>query len=335
MRFTRKCPGERAGVALNAMFLSQMKNRVDAIIQHGPLSPIEGLRSIWLLTTAIGSLLLAGGCDDRTEKVAENFRAGLPMRITNSLGMTLILVSPGEFRMGADDADPNPVCPDASPVHAVCLTRPFYLGAHEVTQAQYKKLMAANFNHPVAPFFSALGGGKQLVQGLDTSQLPVDHVTGTLAAEFCRRLSELPEEKSAGRGYRLPTEAEWEYACRGGSTTRYAFGQRLTLAQANFNTALSAEGQRPLGRVATVGSFPPNAFGFYDMHGSVWEWCADGMRAYSSSHQVDPVGPRRLYPVLRGGAWDMPAAYCRADYRTEALSGYVLAGFRVACDVNR
>ena len=258
-----------------------------------------------------------------------------PKKIANSLGMALVLVPPGEFRMGAIQAASNPVCPDASPAHQVRISEPFYLGEFEVTQAQYQAIMPIAFDHPVAPFFSEIGGGHTFVNELDTGRLPIDNVSTVFADEFCRRLSALPEERAAGRVYRLPTEAEWEYACRAGSTTLFAYGDTLALDQANFNSLVSSNGRKPLGRVSLVGSYPPNAFGIYDMHGNVWEWCQDSMRPYASSFQTNPRGPKTLYRVLRGGAWDMPATYCRSDYRTGALGGYVMAGFRVVCEIDR
>jgi formylglycine-generating enzyme required for sulfatase activity len=262
-------------------------------------------------------------------------RVDAPKHFSNCLGMKLILVPPGVFEMGAGNARPNPVSLEASPAHVVRITRPFYLSSHEVTQGQYKKLMAAHYSHPTPPFFSEDGGGKDLLEGLEVDRLPIDNATGTLAAEFCRRLSDLPEEKAAGRVYRLPTEAEWEYACRGGSTASFSYGNELSLSQANFNAPREDDGRAPLGRLAEVGSYPPNKFGFYDMHGNAWEWCNDGLRKYTTTSQKDPVGPGSLYRVLRGGAWDVPESYCRSDYRTEAISGYVFAGFRIACELKQ
>jgi formylglycine-generating enzyme required for sulfatase activity len=248
--------------------------------------------------------------------------------------MKLVLIPSGEFLMGAPDEDPNPVSEGSTPQHLVRITKPFYMGACEVTQADFTQLMKGRANYPVPPFFSAAGGGKSLVENVDTDRLPIDNVGWNLADEFCRRLSELPEERSAGRVYRLPTEAEWEYACRAGTQTRFSVGDELTTADANINALPVSGAPRPLGRAAVVGSYPPNPFGLYDMQGNVWEWCWDTTRKYTRKPQTDPVGGQRVYRILRGGAWDMPAAYCRSDFRTDALSGYVMAGFRVICDVD-
>src|SRR5439155_14541379 len=143
-----------------------------------------------------------------------------------------------------------------------------------VTQAEYQAVMGDN----VASFQES-GRNRAVVVGMDTGRFPVDQATWHQAVEFCRRLS----EREPGRTYRLPSEAEWEYACRAGTTTAFHFGGTLSSHQANF------DGDRPygnaprgpfLGRTSAVGSYPPNAFGLHDMHGNLWEWCADGGRAY-------------------------------------------------------
>src|SRR5262249_14214610 len=140
------------------------------------------------------------------------------------------------------------------------------------------------------------GPGKDRVTGVDTGQLPADSVIYPEATEFCEALSKLPAERKAGRTYRLPTEAEWVYACRAASPTATAFhcGKSLAAAQANIGSRL--------GRTSAVGSYPPNAFGLYDMHGNVAEFCLDWR---SEGHSR----------ALRGGAWSYGAEYCRTAYR--------------------
>ena len=270
------------------------------------------------------------GCSRGTTDLAVS---QLPKQFTNSIGMKLILAPPGEFQMGADPADSNLACPASSPAHRVRLTKPFYIAAYEVTQDQYKTVMAAHFAHPVPPFFSEAGGGRSLVDGVKLDQAPIDNVTGTLAAEFCRRLSDLPAEKAAGRVYRLPTEAEWEYACRGGPSIGASRSVPMSYNRANFNGP-PIDGVHPLGRIAEVGSYPPNPLGLYDMQGNVWEWCEDGLREYTAETQIDPRGPSSPFRVLKGGAWDTPEQFCQPDFRAEGLSGYVFGGIRVACDVS-
>ena len=246
---------------------------------------------------------------------------------TNSIGMQLVLVPAGDTLMGSPDS--HRTMDGSQPRHRVRITQPFYMGAYEVTQEEYELIMVNRPSH-----FGDTGVGWQAVEGLDTKRYPVDRVTWGEAVEFCRRLSELPEEEEAGRVYRLPTEAQWEYACRAGTESAYSFGDTINLTQANINgVSNESAANGPLLRTAHVGSYPPNAFGLCDMHGNVWEWCVDGNRPYSASQQEDPQGPPALYYMLRGGAWDFPAEFCRSDYRTEAMAGYVYFGFRVVCEV--
>ena len=162
----------------------------------------------------------------------------------------------------------------------------------------------------------APGKGKAKVEGMDTGRFPAERVSWDKAVEFCRRLSEMPEEKKAGRNYRLPTEAEWEYACRGGATsyTLYHFGNHLAATQANFNSQLN--------RTTAVGSYPANAWGLFDMHGNVWEWCQDWYDEYDLSVTTDPQGPRSgTARVLRGGSWGSKARGCRAACRNGGTPG--------------
>ncbi len=148
---------------------------------------------------------------------------------------------------------------------------------------------------------------------------------------FCNKLSQRAEEVRAGRTYRLPTEAEWEYACRAGvSTTAYSFGSALSIHQANFNGDVMGRLQRP----SPVGSYPPNAWGLYDMHGNLWEWVADWFDEayYRDSPRRDPQGPASgASRVLRGGAWYCDARMCRAAHRArnEPDRRYYGYGFRV------
>jgi uncharacterized protein (TIGR02996 family) len=244
--------------------------------------------------------------------------------LTNSVGMHLALIPAGRFQMGspATEAERSD---DEGPVHEVAITRPFFLGVYPVTQAEYQRVMG---NNP--SYFSASGGGKAKVKKLDTQRFPVESVSWDDAVEFCRRLSELPEERAAGRAYRLPTEAEWEYSCRGGALSyqTFHFGDSLSSTQANFN------GNYPYGqakkgpyleRPTLVGHYrQPNGFGLFDMHGNVWEWCADwyGNDYYRSSPAEDPQGPDSgTGRVLRGGSWYGYGRGCRSAYRLRFAPG--------------
>jgi formylglycine-generating enzyme required for sulfatase activity len=163
--------------------------------------------------------------------------------------------------------------------------------------------------------------------------LPVDSPTWLDAVEFCRRLSALPAEKKAKRTYRLPSEAEWEYACRAGTTSPVAFGTRLRPEHANYDPR-HASG-RSTRHTTPVGSYPANAWGLYDMHGNLWEWCADWFDEdyYAVSPRHDPPGPiDGGLRMLRGGSWFYIASSCRSAIRFGRAPEEAndLVGFRVA-----
>jgi formylglycine-generating enzyme required for sulfatase activity len=255
-------------------------------------------------------------------------------QFTNSVGMRMVRIPAGKFLMGSPPGEAGRR--DEEFQHEVEISRRFYLGAYEVTQQQYQKVMGVNPSH-----FSATGPDR--VRGLDTSKFPVEGVSWSQAVEFCSKLSARPGEKGARRVYRLPTEAEWEYACRAGAK-EYAplhFGKSLSSAQANFdgNSPYGGAPRGPaLNRPTAVGSYKPNAWGLYDMHGNVWEWCADWYSAtyYRRSPAKDPRGPDSGgHRVARGGGWNIDGAWCRSAYRgwTNHNVGHHHIGFRVACDV--
>jgi uncharacterized protein (TIGR02996 family) len=234
--------------------------------------------------------------------------------LVNGVGMYFVLVPAGTFLMGSDDEESRRA--GEGPRHEVEITRPFWLGACPVTQEEYQRVMGTN-----PSYFSAAGGGKGAVRGLDTSRFPVEMVSWEDATAFCAKLSALQGERAAGRAYRLPTEAEWEYACRAGAADGAPFhvGWALSSSQANFNGNNPAGGAAvgpALGRPAAVGSYPPNAWGLYDLHGNVWEWCADWDGEYRPGRQRDPRGPKRgTARVLRGGSWCDNGLVCHAAFR--------------------
>jgi formylglycine-generating enzyme required for sulfatase activity len=255
----------------------------------------------------------------------------LPRQLTNSLGMKFVLIQSGTFVMGSPPDEVGRSA-DEGPQHEVSITRPFYLAIYPVTQEQYQRVMRTNPSH-----FCRSGRGKDAVKDLDPQTLPVERVTWGNAMVFCRKLSEWPEEQRPGRKYRLPTEAEWEYACRGDSPQPLHLGLSLSSTLANF------DGNYPYGgaprgaflkRTSPVGSFPPSAQGLHDLHGNVWEWCLDwyGEHYYQESPAEDPPGPasgdRR---VVRGGCWSSPGNNCRTAYRGKLEPGDHLyrVGFRV------
>jgi formylglycine-generating enzyme required for sulfatase activity len=211
--------------------------------------------------------------------------------------MKMVLIPAGEFTMGSPDSDSDARSGE-KPQHRVRITKPFYLGTTEVTQGQYEKVMGKNPSFVKEP----------------SPDAAVQNVSWNDAQEFCRKLSELAGEKTAGRRYRLPTEAEWEYACRAGSTEKYCYGDDKSRLgdyawyEKNFGNSFRY----------LVGQKTPNAWGLYDMHGNVWEWCADwyDSKYYANSPTDDPMGPTEgSFRVFRGGGWSAPAEFCRSADR--------------------
>jgi formylglycine-generating enzyme required for sulfatase activity len=256
--------------------------------------------------------------------------------------MKLVPVKAGDFLMGSKNEFGRWAHEHQ---HKVRISQPYYIGAYEVTQGEYQKVMGAN-----PSYFSPGGAGKEKIKELDAGRLPVDSVSWAEAVEFCRKLSEVPAEKEAGRVYSLPTEAQWEYACRAGTSTPFHYGEQLSSKEANFdgNTPyLKREdvikGVDPatiagpyLKRTTPVGSYKPNAWGIYDMHGNVWEWCSDWFSPvyYKNSPEADPGGPDKgSKKASRGGGWYYFAAGCRSASRYERAPGRKrnTEGFRVVC----
>jgi len=253
----------------------------------------------------------------------------VPVVATNSLGMRMVLIPPGEFEMGSSQEEVIRLLEEArqqnaptsygervpaeAPKHRVKITKPFYLGLCEVTQEQYVRLMGKN---------------PSKFQGVPNR--PVEQLDWSNAMEFCRKLSELPPEKSAGAVYRLPTDAEWEYACRAGTTTRYSFGDDAAMLD-RYAWFSNNSG----GSTQAVGQLRANAFGLFDMHGNVWEWCADWYDPgyYANSPADDPSGPTSGANRLgRGGSWREYAERCRAAYRLNFMpdNRFHSLGFRVS-----
>jgi formylglycine-generating enzyme required for sulfatase activity len=237
--------------------------------------------------------------------------------ITNSIGMKLVLIPKGTFQMGSPIEEAG--ADDDEEQHQVTISNDYYLGVTEVTQGQYEKVMGTN-----PSYFQ-----KRVIRKSDSSMYPVEQVSWEDAVKFCKKLSDLPEEKAAGRVYRLPTEAEWEYACRAGSKTAYSFGEgSKSLGDYAWFDGNSNNQTHP------VGEKKANAWGLYDMHGNVWEWCSDWYGEYPKGAVSDPVGPREgSYRVFRGGCWLNVAADCRSACRNgydPSLRFGGNGGFRVA-----
>ncbi len=243
-------------------------------------------------------------------------------RLVNDVGMEFVLIPRGKFTMGSPDGEGHQ---NERPRREVWITEDFYLGVTEVTQQQYEAVMGRN-----PSYFSPAGRGAARVQGRDTSKLPVERVNYHDAVEFCRKLAE--REGLPAGSYRLPTEAEWEYAARAGTTAEYGpAGSPLGLSRFAWYDEMASR------RTHEVGSLQANEFGLYDMQGNVAEWCSDWYDPdyYQYGPREDPQGPakavRHDWKLLRGGAWCLPEAYCRMADRNamSAVKRELYAGFRV------
>ena len=237
--------------------------------------------------------------------------------VVNSVGMVMVPIPAGEFQMGSPESDIGDSLLRPKPQHLVKITKPFYLSVYEVTQQQYEKVMGTR------PW-----QGKTFVK--EGPDYPAVYVSWDDAVEFCRKLSQ-----QEGVEYRLPTEAEWEYACRAGTTTAYSFGDDASkLGQYGwYNKNAWDIGEKYAHR---VGRKLPNPWGLYDMHGNVFEWCQDRYAPYGSEKVVsDPMGPSRgEYRLLRGGAFNNLPSSVRSEARDHTLppddGSLLIFGFRTA-----
>ena len=277
---------------------------------------------MWELLLAMFVALLMAGCggEKETMKVVEgdtsiaeaatktdsSFEAK-PFTIPD-LSMEMLWVKPGTFEMGSPSSEKDRY--DNETRHTVTLTEGFWMGKHEVTQSQWERVMGDN-----PSFF----------KGADR---PVENVTWNDVTSFCEKLTELERKTRrlpAGMAYQLPTEAQWEYACRAGTKSAFSFGDSLTSSQANIDGGP--------GETTDVGKYPANAWGFHDMHGNVWEWCADWMANYPAGPLTDPTGPASgSSRVTRGGSWTNAGHRLRSARRYLNSSGLrnSYLGFRLS-----
>jgi formylglycine-generating enzyme required for sulfatase activity len=244
--------------------------------------------------------------------------------ITNNTNLEMIEIPSGTFMMGSSDNDLNSR-DDERPQHQVKI-QSFYMGKYLVTQKQWnlvaKLLPTINKElNPVPSFFKK-------------GEHPVEQVSWYDVNEFCARFS-----RETGRNYRLPTEAEWEYACRANTVTSFYFGETITTKLANYDgkyNFISKNKAKFHNHTTPVGSFPPNAFGLYDMHGNVWEWCIDTWHDNYKDAPIDGIGwvDSNPFRLLRGGSWYSYSISCRSAYRhrISPKSKYEDVGFRVVCD---
>jgi formylglycine-generating enzyme required for sulfatase activity len=264
-------------------------------------------------------------------------------RFVNSVGIEMVLIPAGRFSMGSPPSELSRGQDEQ--LHDVTLTRSFFLGVYPITQLQYAELMGRNpaFFKGMRPQKSNRSRSQEMWDRAHGGpNHPVECVYWNDAVAFCEKLNQMANEHAEGRVYRLPTEAEWEYACRAGTTSAFWFGDSATGDHANFNASFpyQAEDTRPaLNRTTPVGSYKANVFGLYDVHGNVWEWCQDGYESdyVGNSASVDPMGNTALeYRVLRGGSWREHGFRCRSACRMHLRPTECnpTTGFRIACTID-
>lgn len=247
----------------------------------------------------------------RTRHHAQQFSEDLG----HGISLEMLVVPSGFFQMGSPRQVGNP---DEHPQHFVTI-KSFLMSKFLITQVQWKAIM-----------------GKLPACRFHGDELPVERVAWEEAQKFCQRLS-----RKTGRDYQLPSETQWEYACRAGTSTPFSFGETLTVEVANFNGEHTFREERRgfyFHSTSVGGKFPPNAFGLHDMHGNLWEWCADNwLDDYSSSPRDSSCYQDRdsRYRVMRGGSWHEPAELCRSASRLRVLQSDAdeVMGFRVVCGV--
>ena len=233
--------------------------------------------------------------------------------VLNGVRQTFRWIQPGTFMMGSPKGEVDRY--DDETQHEVTLTRGYWLADTACTQALWQAVMGDNPS-----------------EFKDDPARPVEQVSWNDVQTFLDRLNARVPGLDAG----LPSEAQWEYACRAGTTTPFSFGENITPEQVNYDGSRPyADGKKGLDRRQTVPvkSLPPNPWGLYEMHGNVYEWCADWYGDYPQGPQIDPSGPSEgVFRVLRGGSWDDNGRRCRAAYRLRYEPGYRINsfGFRLA-----
>jgi formylglycine-generating enzyme required for sulfatase activity len=255
----------------------------------------------YLLTYSVADAAGNTATANRTVTVVGNRSVDL----NATVAMDMLWCSPGTFTMGSPTTETGRQS-DREDEHNVSLTQGFYLGKYEVTQAQYEAVIGTNPSE-----FNATGNGNR----------PVEKVNWTEAVAFCTQLT--TQEQAAGRlpagwAYVLPTESQWEYACRAGTTTAYSWGTTIASSNANYNWDGGANDGNDFKQTRDVGQYAANPWGFFDMHGNVWEWTADRYQAaYPTGNPViDPTGPASgSLRVGRGGSWSHGGTHLRSARR--------------------
>lgn len=238
------------------------------------------------------------------------------------LGMEFALIRKGSFTMGNLERKDGP-----TPIQQVHISKDYWLGITEVTQGQWQKIMGSQEIHPdkPSPFLGV------------NSNYPKVSVSYYDIMDFLQKLNTL--SKGHGYRFRLPTEAEWEYACRANTTSPFSYGEILSDTLANYNAKIPSIYSKPgifLEHPMPVKSYPPNPWGLYDMHGNVWEWVSDWYGPYPNNEMTDPIGPKNgEEKVIRGGSWYFGAQNAKSSFRKPhqpRLWGFSI-GFRVVCEI--
>ncbi len=270
--------------------------------------PLKQMIAVGFMAAVLGMPMvsaLAAENEATIEKAVTEPEKNLTLDLGNGVKLELVLIQPGTFIMGAENVSEN-----EKPAHKVTLTKPFYMGKYEVTQEQWQAVTGDN--------------PSQFKEGAEAGKRPVEQVSwNDINAKF---LPKLTERIPKGWKTRLPTEAEWEYSCRAGTTEDYA-GK---LDAMGWHESNSKDTTHP------VGGKKANAWGLYDMHGNVWEWCADLKAEYPSEALTDPTGASSgSNRIGRGGSWGGDAKYCRSAHRDWGTPDYrgLRLGFRLAMDV--
>jgi sulfatase modifying factor 1 len=247
---------------------------------------------------------------------------GFEKTYTNSLGMEFVLIPPGTFFMGSPPTEPHRGSSEVR--HQVTISRPFYMQTTEVTMKQWHSIM----------------GRRMMMFQKDPEDMPVTRVSWFDCMKFIKRLNKMKQGK-----YRLPTEAEWEYAARAGTSTAYSWGDTIDCEKAMYgnNSLKNNECQfyyrsinLQIDRPAPVKTFKPNTWGLYDMHGNVWEWCMDWYGEFEKRSVIDPKGPASgNVRIRRGGSWFKYGYTCRSANRSfgHPATRYRTTGFRLVREI--
>ena len=273
-----------------------------------------------LMLAAVAMATAAGGCNDGDAPEGESpALRKLTLDLADGLRIRLVLIPAGSFMMGSPETEDARFSHEG-PQGPVTISTPFYMAVTEVTQAQWRAIMATE------PWKQT----GDLVHAREGDDNAASHISSVTAMAFCRKLSE-----KTGRDVRLPTEAQWEYACRAGATTRFSYGDdpdysRLT-QYAWYDVNAFNTGHKYAHEVAQK---RPNAWGLYDMHGNLWEWCSDWYHhsSYTKAASVDPKGAAGgPYRILRGGSWATRSSNCRSAHRSPhgPQDAWAYSGFRI------